>query len=187
MTPERRKRCEHWLAAGNTFADFSAAVRRAAATPFLAGDSARGWQANFDWLIANRSNARKVLAGEYDAYARARASGSRAETARRGPAGLYAGTGPQPADCGVRVNPAALERIRVRAAKASRVDESGRLAATGEKTAPSTPHDVSDLASACDAAALQATHLGANPIPCLAPKAVGLDAQPRASPPALKL
>lgn len=155
MTLERRKRCERWLAAGNALADFRAAVQRAAATPFLAGDSTRGWQANFDWLIANRSNVRKVLAGEYDAYTRSRARGSRAEAERRGPADLYAGAGPQPADYGVRVNPAALERIRARAAKASSTSYIAEPAA--------------------------------NPIPCLEPRAVGLDAQSRASPASLKL
>jgi hypothetical protein len=120
LTAERRRRCARWLAGGFTAEEFRAAVRRAAATPFLAGEGNRGWQASFDWLIANRSNARKVLEGEYapqpagfTASTRARASRSRAE--RHVPADLYTGIGPRPADCGVRVNPEALERIRARA------------------------------------------------------------------------
>ena len=116
LTAERRRRCAHWLAGGFTPEEFRAAVRRAAATPFLAGDGNRGWQASFDWLIANRSNARKVLEGEYAPHGRARAGKSRAE--RHVPADLYTGIGPRPADCGVRVNPAALERIRARSAAA---------------------------------------------------------------------
>ena len=78
LTPERRERCERWLAAGFTPGEFRAAVRRAAATPFLAGGGDRGWQASFDWLIANRNNARKVLEGEYAPSGGARAGKSRA-------------------------------------------------------------------------------------------------------------
>jgi hypothetical protein len=37
-----------------------------------------------------------------------------AQQNKSGPAGLYVGMGPRPEDCGVRVNPAALERIRAR-------------------------------------------------------------------------
>jgi hypothetical protein len=33
--------------------DFTAAVTKAASTPFLLGENDRGWKANFDWLIAN--------------------------------------------------------------------------------------------------------------------------------------
>src|SRR5690349_18953904 len=112
MTPERRKRCERWLAAGFTTEEFAAAVRCAAATPFLAGDGDRGWRASFDWLIANRHNVRKVLQGEYGPHGRERAGKARAE--KHGPADLYAGMAPRPGDCGVRVNPAALARIRAR-------------------------------------------------------------------------
>ena len=103
--------------------EFRAAVRCAVATPFLAGDGNRGWQASFDWLIANRTNARKVLAGEYAPQASARTASERARAGRpraerHVPADLYTGVGPRPADCGVRVNPAALERIRERQAQA---------------------------------------------------------------------
>ncbi len=35
-------------------------------TPFCCGDNDRGWKASFDWLIANDTNALKVLEGKYD-------------------------------------------------------------------------------------------------------------------------
>ena len=125
LTSERRTRCARWLAAGFTAEEFRAAVRRAASTPFLTGDGSRGWQASFDWLIANRSNARKVLEGEYAPQGRGRAGRLGAE--KRGLADLYTGTAPRPADCGVRVNPAALERIRARQAQlVSQRAEAGR-------------------------------------------------------------
>jgi hypothetical protein len=131
LTAERRRKCARWLAGGFTPEEFRAAVRSAAATPFLAGEGNRGWQATFDWLIANRTNARKVLEGEYaphpsrlprisgqvGASAPAHAIQPRAE--RRVPADLYTGIGPRAADCGVRVNPAALERIRARQARSA--------------------------------------------------------------------
>jgi hypothetical protein len=69
LTAERRLQCAARLAAGLTVAQFGAAVRRAAATPFLAGAGERGWRASFDWLVANDTNARKVLDGCYDGAA----------------------------------------------------------------------------------------------------------------------
>lgn len=135
LTAERRRQCARRLAAGFTVADFALAVRRAAQTPFLAGGGERGWRANFDWLIANDTNARRVLEGCYDsniadagAASVANAAGGSAsanpnglplalpyESAaiRRGPAGLYAGASPASLR-GVRVKPEALERIRAR-------------------------------------------------------------------------
>jgi hypothetical protein len=173
MTRERRGRCERWLAAGFTPEQFRAAVHCAAATPFLTGDSSRGWQANFDWLIANRSNVRKVLAGEYAPQGRARSGKSRARDERPGPADLYTGAGPRPGDCGVRVNPAALARIRAREAQMAR--NCGRTAVrdgvaphAGELTAGHSSDMASDMAS--DLA------------PDLAPKPVAFGAQPRAAP-----
>jgi hypothetical protein len=136
LTAARHRRCARWLAAGLTLEEFRAAVRTAAATPFLAGDSLRGWQASFDWLIANRSNVRKVLAGEYAPRGEARDRKSPAE--RRGLADLYTGMAPRPADCGVRVNPAALERIRARQTfldQKNAAIRSGRTAFFGSTTA----------------------------------------------------
>ena len=165
MTPERRHRCERWLAAGFTPEQFRAAVRCAAATPFLTGDGSRGWQASFDWLIANRSNARKVLEGEYAPQGRARARKARARDQRPGPADLYTGAGPRPVDCGVRVNPAALARIRAR--EAQRAGNHGRTGVRGG-VAP----QVRELT------AVRAPDLA----PDLAPKPVAFNSQPRAAP-----
>ena len=134
LTAERRRQCALRLAAGFTAADFAMAVRRAAQTPFLAGGGERGWRANFDWLIANDTNARRVLEGCYDsnipdagAAGVANAAGSAtanpngvplalpydSAAIRRGPAALYAGASPASLR-GVRVKPAALERMRAR-------------------------------------------------------------------------
>src|SRR5579883_806851 len=116
MTAERRRRCAQWLAHGLSAGEFRRAVRVAAATPFLTGGGERGWRAGFDWLIADPGNARKVLAGEYAPGEAQRATKPRPE--RRGLPDLYVGIAPRPADCGVRVNPAALERICARQAQA---------------------------------------------------------------------
>jgi hypothetical protein len=167
MTPERRKRCERWLAAGLTLEEFTAAVRCAAATPFLAGDGDRGWRANFDWLIANCHNVRKVLEGEYAPHGRERAGKSRTE--KQGPADLYAGMAPRPGDCGVRVNPAALARIRARQGKLLPQNMQGHRAVGAPELSP---------LRARDKRALENSELE--------PKAVGFDAQPRASPVALE-
>jgi len=165
VTTERLRRCAVWLAHGFTPQEFRAAVRCAAATPFLTGDGSRGWQASFDWLIANRRNVRKVLEGEYAPQGRARARKSRARDERPGPADLYTGAGPRPADCGVRVNPAALARIR--AHEAQRAGTYGRTAA----------HD-GVAAQAGELIAARAFDLA----PDLAPKPVAFDSQPRAAP-----
>ncbi len=176
MTPARRRRCARWLAAGFTPGEFRAAVRLAAATPFLAGDGDRGWKASFDWLIANPGNVRKVLAGEYAphpselrASGGARASKSRAE--RRGLADLYTGMAPRPADCGARVNPAALERIRAREA---RIITGERLAAARAELAPQAaalrPQQDRRMPGAADSA----------------PTPMANDAEPRAAPASLK-
>jgi len=45
---------------------FLAAVRKAASTPFCLGLNDRGWKADFDWIIANDTNATKVIEGRYD-------------------------------------------------------------------------------------------------------------------------
>jgi hypothetical protein len=160
MTCERRRRCARWLAGGFTEEEFRAAVRRAAGTPFLTGDGSRGWQASFDWLIANRSNARKVLQGEYAPQGRGHAAKAPAE--RRGLADLYTGMAPRPADCGVRVNPAALERIRARQAQSHAQD--------------------ARAAGALDLARIDDVSRVSGAAPDLAPKPVAFDAQARAAP-----
>jgi hypothetical protein len=40
--------------------------QRVQTTPFLRGNGRTGWRASFDWLIANDTNAIKVLEGKYD-------------------------------------------------------------------------------------------------------------------------
>jgi hypothetical protein len=144
-------------------------VHCAAATPFLTGDGSRGWQASFDWLIANRSNVRKVLEGEYAPQGRSRAEKSRARAERLGPADLYTGAGPRPTDCGVRVNPAALARIRAR--EAQREGNCGRTAVRDGVQ----PH-------ARELTAGRSTDMAPNRAPDLAPKPVAFCAQPRAAP-----
>jgi hypothetical protein len=94
-------------------------VRRAAATPFLAGAGTRGWRASFDWLIANDTNLRKVIEGIYDA-AETRAAAPGGFGARERDRALYSeihvGRGPVAAECGARVRPEVLERVRAREA-----------------------------------------------------------------------
>jgi hypothetical protein len=46
--------------------DFRTAVVKAQTTPFLYGESDRGWRADFDWFTANQTNPYKVLEGKYD-------------------------------------------------------------------------------------------------------------------------
>jgi len=183
LTAERRARCAQWLAAGFTAGDFRAAVRRAAATPFLAGAGERGWRASFDWLIADPGNARKVLEGEYAPspprsqqfsqqlsrqHSQRPVARSRAE--RRGLADLYAGTGPRPADCGVRVNPAALERIRAREARLAGGAAGAHAAAAGGELLHQAPSP--------QVAAAEASHS--------APERAACMAQARASPALVK-
>jgi hypothetical protein len=49
---------------------FLAAVRKAASTPFCLGLNDRGWRMDFDWLVANDTNATKVIEGRYDGQPR---------------------------------------------------------------------------------------------------------------------
>jgi hypothetical protein len=176
FTAERRGKCAQWLAAGFTADDFRAAVRRAAKTPFLAGAGERGWRASFDWLIADAHNARKVLHGEYapsPQSSQRSATKSRAE--KHGLADLYAGTGPRPADCGVRVNPAALERIRAREARLA-LGVTAAQAGAAERESP-------QRASAPQPSTPQPSFGEA---PGCAPQRVACIAQPRASPASVK-
>ncbi len=171
LTAERRGKCAQWLATGFTADDFRAAVRRAAKTPFLAGAGERGWRASFDWLIADAGNARKVLHGEYaPSQQSSQRPATKSRSERHGLADLYAGTGPRPADCGVRVNPAALERIRAREARLALgvADAQAGAAESESLLQASTPH-----ASPGEA-------------PASAPQRVACMAQPRASPAFLK-
>jgi len=115
-TPERRRQCEQRLEEGLTLGDFRAAVRRAAATPFMAGAGERGWRASFDWFVSNGTNVRKVLEGRYDSPATAGAarpahfSEKYGASAGRSASGALVGAGPQAAAFGARAKAAAVER-----------------------------------------------------------------------------
>jgi hypothetical protein len=119
LTPERRRLCGLRVRAGLNREQFAAAVRRAAATPFLAGEGARGWRASFDWLIANDNNVRKVMEGVYDSVeSRATTQGGfRVRTFDRALySEIHVGTGPIAAQSGAGVRPEAIERMRAREA-----------------------------------------------------------------------
>ena len=115
LTPERRRQCALRVRAGLRSEEFGAAVRRAAATPFLAGEGARGWRASFDWFIANDTNVRKVIEGVYEPASTPGGFAARASD-RTLYSELHVGTGPVAADYGARVRPEALERMRAREA-----------------------------------------------------------------------
>jgi hypothetical protein len=70
LTSERLKKCRSRInqavrdgCLAPYLADFTEAVKKAQQTPFLRGESARGWRAGFDWFIANQVNVYKVLEG----------------------------------------------------------------------------------------------------------------------------
>jgi hypothetical protein len=109
LTPERRRQCIQRIRAGLKREDFRGAVRLAAATPFLAGEGARGWRASFDWLIANDTNVRKVIEG---AYERGPARASPGEMNRALYSELHVGSGPTASELGESVRPETLERWR---------------------------------------------------------------------------
>lgn len=64
LSSDRQKKCavrmkEHSLQ------EWREIFRLMITTPFLCGSNDRGWQADFDWIIANDGNATKVLEGKY--------------------------------------------------------------------------------------------------------------------------
>ena len=127
MTAEVRGDCWRRIRHGLTATEFRLAVRRAAATPFLAGSGARGWCVTFDWLVAKDDNVRKVLSGRYEQHV----------TQRPLPEASV-GTAPVAAAFGARVNPAALERIRAREAFAAAASAAGTVSSqAGNTTADS--------------------------------------------------
>ncbi len=116
---ERRRQCQKWLQQGLTLRDFRAAVRRAAATPFLAGVGGRGWCVSFDWLVANDTNVRKVLEGRYDTptvgTAGWQSGGPGARASGHGAISkVHADAGPVAAATGARLKVGTLQRIRAR-------------------------------------------------------------------------
>ena len=73
LTAERLRKCRSRIHQAvrdgileQYLADFGSAVKKAQLTPFLRGEGARGWQASFDWFVANHSNVYRVLEGKYD-------------------------------------------------------------------------------------------------------------------------
>jgi hypothetical protein len=119
LTPERRRQCRRRVREGLSCETFAEVVRRAAATPFLTGEGARGWRANFDWLMASDTNMRKVIEGAYDSTAACGAAqgGSRARGLDRALySEIHVGTGPIAAQSGARVKPEVLKRVRAREA-----------------------------------------------------------------------
>jgi len=74
LTTERARKCKarlktHEAHETKFLVDFQQAVQQAAKTPFLLGQSARGWKASFDWLIANDTNYLAILEGKYSSEA----------------------------------------------------------------------------------------------------------------------
>jgi hypothetical protein len=119
LTPQRRRQCTQRIRAGLSREEFAAAVRCAAATPFLAGEGARGWRASFDWLIANDRNVRKGIEGAYDS-AGPRGSAPGGSGGRVMDRALYSeihvGAGPIAAHSGAHPRPEVIERMRAREA-----------------------------------------------------------------------
>jgi hypothetical protein len=71
LTPKRRRHLAARIRDGLSLADFEQTVRICSQTPFLRGESERGWKADFDWLIENDTNAVKVREGKYGVSASA--------------------------------------------------------------------------------------------------------------------
>jgi len=66
MSAQRVSKCKARLSVtGFSLEDFRQAVRLASGNAFLNGDNSRNWKATFDWFIANDTNYRKVLEGQY--------------------------------------------------------------------------------------------------------------------------
>ena len=61
-----RNRLEEMSAIGEPLEVFGQVLAKIQESAFLKGDNRRGWRANFDWLIANGENWRKVMEGNYD-------------------------------------------------------------------------------------------------------------------------
>jgi hypothetical protein len=66
LNDTRRKKIKARLNGDQDFKKrFGEAVGKCQDSAFLCGDNARGWKANFDWLIANDTNYVRVLEGQY--------------------------------------------------------------------------------------------------------------------------
>jgi len=65
LTKERKQKCKSRLRCNGFLENFKQAVTIAQDTPFLCGNNDRGWQADFDWFVANDTNVLKVIEGKY--------------------------------------------------------------------------------------------------------------------------
>lgn len=65
LTHDREHKCRLRLRERG-LSEWQTIFERMDKTPFLLGKNQRGWSASFDWIIANESNAVKVLEGKYD-------------------------------------------------------------------------------------------------------------------------
>jgi uncharacterized protein YdaU (DUF1376 family) len=67
LSQARTKKLSVRIKDGLTLEQFTQAVQIAARTPFLRGETERGWKCNFDFLVAKEENLLKVLEGAYGA------------------------------------------------------------------------------------------------------------------------
>ena len=65
LSKDRSEKCRTRLSE-RPLGEWETIFSRMAKTPFLNGKNKKGWRASFDWIIANESNALKVLEGKYD-------------------------------------------------------------------------------------------------------------------------
>lgn len=65
LSKERRVKANLRLSA-RPIEEWQAIISKMALTPFLNGQGSRGWRADFDWLVANDTNALRVMEGKYD-------------------------------------------------------------------------------------------------------------------------
>lgn len=66
FTDSRRKKTRVRMTAGLTVDQFREVVVRCRGIPFLCGDNASGWRADYDWLMKNDTNIARVLEGKYE-------------------------------------------------------------------------------------------------------------------------
>ena len=66
ITGERKRKLRQRLREHPTFGWWDEVFRRMAQSRFLFGNGKTGWRASFDWLVANDTNAVKILEGKYD-------------------------------------------------------------------------------------------------------------------------
>ena len=66
ITAERRRKLRTRLREHPSFDWWDEVFRRMTRSSFLFGGGPNGWRASLDWLIANQTNAVKILEGKYD-------------------------------------------------------------------------------------------------------------------------